>query len=574
MLRWKQPGFRMIEQPLVSCIMIFLDAEKFIREAIESVFAQTYPDWELLLVDDGSTDGSTGIARSYAREHPERVRYLEHPGHRNLGMSAARNLGIANARGEYIAFLDADDVWLTTKLERQAALLSARPQAAMVYGPAQWWYSWTGDPEDLRRDYIHELGVSPNTLLQPPELVTRFLKMEGISPCTCSVLVRRAVVEEVGGFEEGFRDLYEDQAFFAKLCLREAVYVSAECLARYRQHPGSNYAITQNSGRYDLARPAFLDWLAAYLSKEIIHDPALWTALRKERLPYRYPGLQRLVAKARHSILGKGYQLLRTARSRGLALPVIRQLRSLQFRRLKPLGRGRQAGTPVVRYYWDRFLRQHRSDIRGTVLEIGTTATVRQYGSAAVTQADAIDLAAHSPEVTVVGDLARAEHIPEDRYDCFINQFTTHLIFDIEAALFHAVRILKPGGVMLVNFPCVDYYFPRGLDMGTGEPLFMYWWFTPIQVENLLRRTGLVGEDYCLTIYGNLFTRIAYQLNLPAEELSRGELEMDDPGHPLLICARVVKPDNWSGQKPAYRDPWRPDASPAAWNPETGHYAG
>src|SRR5713226_10047705 len=99
----------MRNQRLVSVIMIFLDEEKFIREAIESVFPQTYDNWELLLVDDGSTAGSTDIARRYAEQHPGKVRYLDHEGHRNRGMSASRNLGIRHARGDYIAFLDADD---------------------------------------------------------------------------------------------------------------------------------------------------------------------------------------------------------------------------------------------------------------------------------------------------------------------------------------------------------------------------------------------------------------------------------------------------------------------------------
>src|SRR5829696_811917 len=102
----------MNSKPLVSSVMIFFNAERFIREAIESVFAQTYDNWELLLVDDGSTDDSTQIALHYAEQYPERVRYLEHPGHQNRGMSASRNLGVSQAKGEYIALLDADDVWL------------------------------------------------------------------------------------------------------------------------------------------------------------------------------------------------------------------------------------------------------------------------------------------------------------------------------------------------------------------------------------------------------------------------------------------------------------------------------
>ena len=86
-------------QPLVSVVIIFLNPGEFLSEAIESVFAQTYGNWELLLVDDGSTDSSTDVALQYAARYPERTRYLEHKGHQNRGMSASRNLGIRNARG-------------------------------------------------------------------------------------------------------------------------------------------------------------------------------------------------------------------------------------------------------------------------------------------------------------------------------------------------------------------------------------------------------------------------------------------------------------------------------------------
>ena len=132
---------------------------------------------------------------------------------------------------------------------------------------------------------------------------------------------------------------------------------------------------------------------------------------------------------------------------------------------------------------------------------------------------------------------------------------------------------MKPGGVLLINFSCTDYYFPRGLDMGTGEALFLYRWFTPIEVETWLQSLGLRHEDYDLVVYGNLFRRLAYQLNMPAEELTTRELESSDPGHPLLICVRVVKPENWQANKPPYRDPWRPAVTPAKWSPEAGHYA-
>ncbi len=86
----------MNDRPFVSAIVIFLNENRFLQEAIESIFAQTYDHWELLLVDDGSTDESSDIALRYAERHPEKVRYLEHAGHENRGMSVSRNLGIAN----------------------------------------------------------------------------------------------------------------------------------------------------------------------------------------------------------------------------------------------------------------------------------------------------------------------------------------------------------------------------------------------------------------------------------------------------------------------------------------------
>jgi hypothetical protein len=256
-----------------------------------------------------------------------------------------------------------------------------------------------------------------------------------------------------------------------------------------------------------------------------------------------------------------------------LRLPVVRQLRCVQLRRLRPLGNGRQRGLPIVRYYWARFLEKHRSDVRGRALEIGGTSTIRHYGGEALTQADAIDLTAHSPEITIVGDLTQAAVVGADTYDCFINQFTMHLIYDLDSAIYHSLRILMPGGTLLVNFPSVEYVFSRGLDMGTGAPLFVFWQFTPLQVENLIRGAGLSEADYEIELYGNLFTRVAYQMNIPAEEVTDTELAYADPGHPLLICVRAVKPSAWDAPEPERRDPWLPLGAPAHWDPVKGHYA-
>lgn len=249
----------------------------------------------------------------------------------------------------------------------------------------------------------------------------------------------------------------------------------------------------------------------------------------------------------------------------------MRAIRGGQLRRLWPLDGGRERGQPIARHYWEEFLRVHQADVRGRALEIGSTQTLHRIGGTAVTQAEAMDVAAREG-VSIVADLSRADSVPAESFDCLVIPFTMHLIYDLDAALYHALRLLKPGGVLLVNFPCVDYYFPTGLDMGTGKPLFVFWWFTPIQVENLMREAGLPADSFTLTTFGNLFARVAYQMNLPAEEMTKEERDHRDAGHPLMICARIVKPGNWMTTRPGYRDPWTPKLTPAIWTRETGHY--
>jgi glycosyltransferase involved in cell wall biosynthesis len=300
----------MAHSPLVSCIMIFLNAEKFMTEAIASVFAQTYEHWELVLVDDGSHDRSTAIARQYAKQYPARVRYLEHPGHQNRGMSASRNLGIREARGAYVAFLDADDLWLPGKLAQQVAILNAQPEAAMVYGQALIWYGWTGNPEDLRRDHTFDLGVPPNKLVQPPTLFFLLLQNKVQTPITSNVMLRRSVFDTIGRFEERFRGMYEDQAFFAKVHLKAATFVADARWAKYRQHPESCSVTSTHMADYYATRLPFLTWLARYLSAEGFNrNTKVWQALQRELWVCQHPHWHRLRTFPRR-MLGRTQSLL------------------------------------------------------------------------------------------------------------------------------------------------------------------------------------------------------------------------------------------------------------------------
>lgn len=288
----------MNHQPLVSIIMIFFNEARFIEEAIASVLAQTYEYWELLLVDDGSTDGSTLIAQNYAEQYPEKIHYLEHENHQNRGMSATRNLGVSKAQGEYLAFLDGDDVYLPHKLEQQVTILNSQPEATIVYGRTMDWFSWTGNLEDSQRDVIAPLGIETNTLIKPPVLFNLILQRQASSPCTCSVLIRRKIIEEVGGFAESFRGLYEDQVFFSKILLKSSAYAVDECWDKYRRHPESCCSLAKKTGEYYYSgRLFFLNWLEKYLTEQAIKNTEVWKALQKELFPYHHPILSRILKR-------------------------------------------------------------------------------------------------------------------------------------------------------------------------------------------------------------------------------------------------------------------------------------
>jgi glycosyltransferase involved in cell wall biosynthesis len=277
---------------LVSVVVPFLNAEKFIEETIESVLAQTYRDWELLLLDDGSTDGSTDTALRYAEQLPGQVHYLDHVGHENRGISTSKNLAIANANDDYVAFLDSDDIWLPHTLERQVATLNSHPEAAMVYGSAEWWYGWTGSPEDIERDYVETHRVQPNALIHPPTLLVLMLRENDV-PCSCTVLLRREALTRVGGFEDAFRGLYDDQALWAKIFLSMDVFVAGERWARYRQHPDSLCAVGKSTAQIRPAERDFLNWLGEYLSKQGVTSTAVWKAYRMAKWSHSHPALYR-----------------------------------------------------------------------------------------------------------------------------------------------------------------------------------------------------------------------------------------------------------------------------------------
>ena len=277
--------------PAVSIITSFLNEERYLQQAIESVRSQSFRDWELILVDDGSTDGSSEMARTYARESEGQIKYLDHEHHANRGLSPSLNEGISVARGNYVAFLDADDVWLSNKLEDQLALLEQYPLASAVYGGLCYWESWTQTP--AAKDEIFYPEVGKDSLVAPPRLLLETYPLgQGTPPGPSDILVRRDALMRLGGFESQFVGIYgrfSDQAFFAKLHLNDSVYVAGKCWTKYRLREGSICATTNSPKLYRETRLFFFDFLQQYLQRQKIESAEVWRAVNTATRRTRYP---------------------------------------------------------------------------------------------------------------------------------------------------------------------------------------------------------------------------------------------------------------------------------------------
>lgn len=278
----------------VSVIMPFLDpSDGFFRDAVNSVLSQTCRDWELLLVNDGSGERSSQLARSFTGDHGDRVRYLQYEMHENRGLVAARAFGIVHARGRNVAFLDADDIWLPQKLEKHLELLERLPSVGAVYGMTRWWFSWTGRDEDLARDFVPEAGLPVGQTFDPPFLVSAVLLGRATVPCICSVVARREAILTTGEFADLRGDIYEDQVLLTKLFLRHPVYVADGAWELYRQHDDAMTARRQEEQRRaDRAR--FLAWMRVYLASEDARDSEVRRALRAAEWRLGHPRAARL----------------------------------------------------------------------------------------------------------------------------------------------------------------------------------------------------------------------------------------------------------------------------------------
>lgn len=543
------------EPPLVTVVIPCYNHARYVGEAVESALAQAHAPVEVVVVDDGSTDGSADVAARYA-ERDGRVRVVRQA---NAGLSAARNAGLAASRGTYVAFLDADDRLLPGAVAAGLACFASHPESAFVAGAFRWIDGEgrvgstvaapviEGDPYHamLRRNYVWMHAAA---------------------------LFRRARLAEAGGYDTRL-SAAEDYDLYLRMLQKHPAHLHPAVVAEYRRHGENMSGNPVRMARATLhalrlqwpharkdpaARRAYEDgvafWTTAY------GKGWLWTAaegrwlgagvttLKGFPVLFRFMPewfVKRVARRVQRRVRRIAWRVLPPSlRARFAAPPGLDpgpppppgHVRFGDFRRVTPIdgqfGYGR--GLPIDRYYIERFMTAHQSDVRGRVLEIKDDAYTRLYGGDRVTHRDVLDVVDDNPAATVVADLTDGAGIPDDTYDCVILTQTLHLIYDVRAALATVHRILKPGGVLLATAPGITK-----ADLHSGP---WYWAFTVAAMERLLGEAFPPGHASA-TADGNVLAATAFLQGLAVDELTAAELDHVDPEYQVTIGIRAVKPE-------------------------------
>jgi GT2 family glycosyltransferase len=538
------------EVPDVALIVTSYNHAHFLAEALDSALRQTRPFAEIIVVDDGSTDDTAAVVARYPQ-----VRYFRQE---NRGLAAARNSGLNQSGSELVVFLDADDLLHPTAVEAGLRCFEAHPGARFVYGSFR---------------YIQLTGEASSVVLAKDCGQDAYLALlrDNFIAMHATVMYRRAALLAVRGFNEQLHAC-EDYDLYFRVARGGKVARHGAVVADYRRH-GNNMSrnarlmlatslgvlrsqwphVRGDRERQRAYRKGVRNWQTLYGTKwagEIAHrlrSGAPKAAVAAEicglvtRAPYAlvanqgrvYRGLARKALRKLPPRLGA--RLL--ARLDPLYAPPPGRVSMGNMRRVHPISRdfGFDRGTPVDRYYMERFLALHASDVRGRVLEIGDDSYTRRFGAGRVQVSDVLNVHPAGGSTTIVSDLAVGAGIPDDAFDCMIITQTLHLLWDVAAGVRTMLRALKPGGVLLLTVPGTV----SQLDAGEWRSTW-YWGFGPLAVQRLFDE--IFGESRIeMMVHGNVLASTAFLQGLAAEELEPAELDEHDPRYPLLITVRAVK---------------------------------
>jgi glycosyltransferase involved in cell wall biosynthesis len=227
--------------PTVDVIIPTYNSARYLPTSIESVMAQTFDDWKILLVDDGSTDDTAEVIAPYVERLGSKLQYIRQ---KNGGVSAARNTGLRHVTAEFVALLDADDVWLPCRLAESLKCFDDRPEVGMSYGLISW---------------IDQDGKVINTFGGNPEhaegRIARYIYTRQVQMPTSTMMFRKACADKVGGFDESLLAT-EDRDLWLRMAFHYEVAVASKVISLYRTSPDS---LTSSSDRMLKAQTRFIE---------------------------------------------------------------------------------------------------------------------------------------------------------------------------------------------------------------------------------------------------------------------------------------------------------------------------
>jgi glycosyltransferase involved in cell wall biosynthesis/SAM-dependent methyltransferase len=533
---------------LVSVVITCYNQGRYLRDAIESVIAQTYQPLQIIVIDDGSTDNTREIAESYTQ-----VNYVFQF---NSGLSAARNAGFDQSSGEFVVFLDADDWLYPEGVSANVHELQKRPDCAFVSG-------WHDKVDEFRRSVKNDeqIAVSDNHFIQL--LKGNYIGMHA------AVMYRRSILQNYR-FDTSLKAC-EDYDLYLRIARDHPVISHSKKIAAYRIH-GANMSARipfmlenvlevckkqESQLKSDEERKAYKEglhiWNEYYSDK--LYNHLMYQAGKNKCFPSQKEaevlirnkplGFVKLSIKRTRDVLTSGLKnnlpdpILKTLHNVGVYdryTPKPGKVNTGDFERTTPFSYdfGFDRGGAIDRYYIEKFLQQHELAVKGRVLEIGDNEYTLRFGKDRIEKSEILHVDDSNPRASYVGDISNAPHIPSDNFDCIILTQTLHLIYDFKAALSTCYRILKPGGSLLLTVPGISH-----VDHGKWKDYWL-WSFTDTSIRRVLNET-FINADVDVRTYGNVYAAAAFLYGMGLPEFKRENLEKTDPSYQVIISAKATK---------------------------------
>ena len=499
----------------------------YLIQALKSVVAQEHAADEIILVDDGSAKSPESLLSPFPQ-----VRLLHKE---NGGLSSARNAGLHAARSNYITFLDADDMLEPRAIAAGLSCFERNPAAAMVYGGHRRIHA---DGSAWGEDRFESVGEDAYADL----LTGNRIGMHA------TVLYWRDILLDLGGFDERLRRC-EDYDLYLRMAKAHPIAFHPETVAEYRWH-GSNMSsdskqmlqsvLDVHAKHRHLSPTRRQAWREGRENFEAYYR-AEWTrqagsAGKGARTIMSGNPLRSLAGRLKRKLL-KSRAGGAWARLSGAWPPPVGSVNFGALATTTPISQdfGWDRGTPIDRFYVEEFLAKRAEDIAGRVLEVGDDLYSRRFGGSRILRQDVLHVRADHPKATLVGDLAHADTLPREAFDCIVLTQTLQFVFELEGAVASLFAALKPGGVLLLTVPGISQ-----VDRGEWRDVW-YWFFTTVSVRKLFERR-FPSEALEITSHGNVFAAVSYLHGAALEEIDQRMLQVSDPAYPVIITLRAKKP--------------------------------